>query len=104
MRWVSRYSESLTRAEGDTIEVREREARLPVCRRSAPARLVLTELYWLNLDLMSLSRAWSSFARESMRSAMDLSARYLILFHWKVRRYWSTGSAVPSLGYLATIE
>ena len=97
IRCVSRYSESRTRAEGGTIEVNEREARLPVCRRSAPARLVLTELYWLNLDLTSLSRACSSFARKSMRSAMDLSTRYLILFHWKVRRYWSTGSAGPKL-------
>ena len=36
-----------------------------------------------------------TFCNESMRSAIDLSARYLTLFHWKERRYWSTGSAIP---------
>lgn len=36
-----------------------------------------------------------TFRKESMSSAMGLSARYLILFHEKVWRYWATGSEGP---------
>lgn len=40
---------------GFTTEVRERWERLPVRLRWEEAREVLTLLYWLNLDLTSLS-------------------------------------------------
>lgn len=42
-------------AVGGTIERRLRVERLPVWRRCEASRLVLRELYWLNLALTSLS-------------------------------------------------
>lgn len=85
---------------------RLRWERLPVRERWEEARLVLVVLYWLNLDLMSLSMLaisctigleWgvyvergvlgvTTFCRMSMSSEMGFSARYLTLFHWKDER------------------
>lgn len=82
-----------------------------VCFRCEAARFVFTELYWLYFDLTSLSipaisccthqlandvlaHGCQTFCNESISSAIGLSARYLTLFHWKVLRYWSTGSSV----------
>ena len=107
---------------GDTIEASDRVERLPldgcqqvpvddcdadVWRRCDAARFVLIVWYWANLALTSLSILVAScdmlvgveaiswrrtFCRESMISAMGLSARYLTLFHWKLLKYCSTGS------------
>jgi hypothetical protein len=95
--------------EGSTTLTRDLVARLPVRFRSAAARALLVWLYCDILDLTSLSMPCSSyrgsagaweqwprrrtFCSESIRLAMVLSAvLYLTLFHWKLRRYWSTGS------------
>jgi hypothetical protein len=111
MRCVSRYSESWWRNLGLTTLTRDFEARLPVRLRSAAWRADFVWLYCENFDFTSLSMPWiscrsylgggiwgwkevSTFCNESIRSAMGLSARYLTLFHWNVRRYWSTGSTM----------
>ena len=47
---------------------------------------VLVLLYWLNFCLTSLSIDSISLRRVLIRSAMGLSERYLVLFHWKVWR------------------
>lgn len=55
MRCVSRYSESRTMDLGLTTLTRDLVDRLPVRFRSAAARAPFVWLYWLNLDLTSLS-------------------------------------------------
>lgn len=66
---------------GLTTVVRDLVDRLPVRFRSAWARLVFVVLYWENFALTSLSMPATSFCSESIKSAMGLSWRYLILFH-----------------------
>ena len=99
---------------GLTIETRDLVARLPVCLRVRVWRLVLIWLYWLYLERTSVSideasytgisfvtahgrfaqlpRGSHTLCSRSIISARGLSARYLTLFHEKLRRYWSSGS------------
>jgi hypothetical protein len=65
-RCVSRYSESWIRALGGTMDRRERVERLPVWRRWEARRLVLRELYWLNLAFTSLSIPAISWGHSSV--------------------------------------